>query len=122
MEQLIGDVCASRADLKAGILYYFNPVVGAHPSGLIGEDPAGLPDNLMLCISQVAIGRRSHCNVFGNDYPTRDGTGVCDYINILAERRPGDVAECYADPSLAQQLFGWKARYGVDRMCEDAWR
>lgn len=172
MEQLIGDVCDAHSDFKAGLLRYFNPV-GAHQSGLIGEDPRGIPNNLMPYICQVAVGRRPHLNVFGNDYPTRDGTGVRDYIHILdlarahvdaveflikkdvsftvnlgtgtgisvlelvrafegasgreipiriGERRPGDIAECYADPSSARQLFDWKARYGVDRMCEDAWR
>jgi UDP-glucose 4-epimerase len=146
--------------------------VGAHPSGLIGEDPAGIPNNLMPYVSQVAVGRLERLNVWGSDYPTPDGTGVRDYIHVvdlarghlaalqaqeaagvrafnlgtgrgfsvlemisafekasgrnvpytLAPRRPGDVAMCYADASLAQQELGWAAELGVERMCEDAWR
>jgi UDP-glucose 4-epimerase len=154
------------------VLRYFNPV-GAHPSGLIGEDPAGIPNNLMPYVAQVAVGRRPSLTVFGNDYPTPDGTGQRDYIHVqdLAEghvaalrallagngsitvnlgtgrpssvlevvrafeqasgrpvpvqigpRRPGDIARCWADPSLAERLLGWKARLGLEAMCADAWR
>ncbi len=172
MEQLINDVCAAHADCKAAILRYFNPV-GAHASGLIGEDPNDIPNNLMPFVSQVAVGRREQLQVFGDDYPTPDGTGVRDYIHVvdlarahvaavdyllreqrnltvnlgtgrgisvlemvrafekasgrqvpykIVGRRPGDIAECYADPSLANRLLGWKARFGVGEMCADAWR
>jgi len=172
MEQLINDVCTAHPDFQAAILRYFNPV-GAHASGLIGEDPSGIPNNLMPFICQVAVGRRETLNVFGDDYPTPDGTGVRDYIHVvdlarahvaaldyllreeknltvnlgtgqgisvldlvkafekasgkpipyvIAPRRPGDVAECFADPSLANQLLGWRTEYAVERMCQDAWR
>jgi UDP-glucose 4-epimerase len=157
---------------KVAVLRYFNPV-GAHPSGRIGEDPAGTPNNLMPYVSQVALGLRPELQVFGGDYPTPDGTGVRDYIHVcdLAEghvaalrylidqgrgltvnlgtgqgysvlevvrafeeasgrqvpyrvidRRPGDVAQCYADPALAQELLGWRARRSLQAMCADAWR
>lgn len=157
---------------KIAYLRYFNPV-GAHPSGLIGEDPRGVPNNLMPYVAQVAVGKRPHLNVFGQDYDTPDGTGVRDYIHVcdLAEghvaalrylqehhrsltvnlgtgrgysvlelarayerasgrpiplvhapRRAGDVAACYADPTLAQTLMGWKASRGLDEMCADSWR
>jgi UDP-glucose 4-epimerase len=157
---------------QTGCLRYFNPV-GAHASGLIGEDPRGVPNNLMPYVAQVAVGRRQRLQVFGGDYPTNDGTGVRDYIHVvdLAEghvaalqrllrepgsftvnlgtgrgysvlelvrayeaasaravpfeivaRRPGDVAACYADPALAEQLLGWRARLDLARMCEDSWR
>ncbi|MFX3680428.1 MAG: UDP-glucose 4-epimerase GalE [Hyphomicrobiales bacterium] len=152
------------------ILRYFNPV-GAHPSGLIGEDPADVPNNLMPYISQVAVGRRPHLSVFGDDYPTPDGTGVRDYIHVcdlaeghvaalqmleepqctavnlgtgqgysvldmvrafeaasgrpipykIAERRAGDIAACYADPSRARALMGWTAQRDLTDMCADAW-
>lgn len=172
MEQLIADLAESDQDFAAATLRYFNPV-GAHESGLIGEDPRGVPSNLMPFICQVAVGRRSQLNVFGNDYPTADGTGVRDYLHVVdlarahvlaveslqrekrsllvnlgtgrgvsvlelvrafeqasgrsiplhfAPRRVGDVAACYADPSLAERLLGWSAEYDVLRMCLDAWR
>ena len=172
MEQLIGDLCQSDPAFRAANLRYFNPV-GAHPSGLIGEDPGGVPDNLMPFISQVAVGRRARLQVFGGDWPTIDGTGVRDYLHVMdlarahadaldylvgedrsltvnlgtgrgvsvlelarafagasgrdvpyeiVARRDGDVAEVYADPSLAQRLLGWRAELGVDAMCRDAWR
>lgn len=171
MEQLIGDVAQADPAFRAVNLRYFNPV-GAHPSGLIGEDPRGTPNNLMPYICQVAIGRRDALSVFGGDWPTIDGTGVRDYIHVvdlarahadaldylaagergatvnlgtgrglsvlellgaferasgravpyrIVARRAGDVAEVYADPSLAQSLFGWRAELGVDAMCRDAW-
>ncbi|MCE5232020.1 MAG: UDP-glucose 4-epimerase GalE [Mizugakiibacter sp.] len=172
MEELIGDLCAADPAFRAAVLRYFNPV-GAHASGLIGEDPAGTPNNLMPYVCQVAVGRRPYLNVYGNDYPTRDGTGVRDYIHVVdlarahvdaidtlartdagftvnlgtgsgcsvlemvrafeeasgrpvpvrfAPRRAGDVAACYADPALAARLMGWKAEFGIERMCADAWR
>ena len=172
MEQLIGDLCASDASFRAANLRYFNPV-GAHPSGLIGEDPGGEPNNLMPYVSQVAVGRRERLRIFGGDWPTADGTGVRDYIHVMdlarahadaldylvredrsltvnlgtgrgvsvlelvrafaaasgreipyeiVARRAGDVAEVYADPSLAKELLGWRAELGIDAMCRDAWR
>lgn len=172
MEQLIGDLCASDPSFHAANLRYFNPV-GAHPSGLIGEDPGGEPNNLMPYVSQVAVGRRERLRIFGGDWPTVDGTGVRDYIHVMdlarahadaidylvregrgltvnlgtgrgvsvlelvrafakasgreipyevVARRAGDVAEVYADPSLAHELLGWRAELGVDAMCRDAWR
>lgn len=172
MEQLIEDVCAAHADFQSVILRYFNPV-GAHESGLIGEDPAGIPSNLMPYVCQVAVGRRECLQVFGGDYPTRDGTGVRDFIHVvdlakahvaavshllnmrgnltvnlgtgsgysvlelvqafervsgrsvpyqIVGRRAGDIAECYADPSLAEKSLRWKAEFDLDRMCADAWR
>ena len=181
-EQIIGDLASADAkSVESGatgpawqnaVLRYFNPV-GAHESGRIGEDPRGTPNNLMPYVAQVAIGRRPHLSVFGNDYPTPDGTGVRDYIHVvdLAEghvaalerllskpgsftvnlgtgrghsvlevvrayeaasgrpvpwriesRRAGDVAACWADPSLARELLGWQARLDLNRMCADSWR
>ena len=151
-------------------LRYFNPV-GAHESGLIGEDPRDIPNNLMPYITQVAIGRRECLNVFGNDYKTIDGTGVRDYIHVvdlarahvaavakiqpgfktynvgtgtgysvlqmlkamekavgkeipykIVDRRAGDIAENYADTSLANKELDWNVEFGVDKMCEDSWR
>lgn len=172
VEQLLGDLCASDPRFRVANLRYFNPV-GAHPSGLIGEDPAGIPNNLMPYVSQVATGRRERLRVFGDDYPTRDGTGVRDYLHVMdlarahadaidylvradrsltvnlgtgrgvsvlemvrafqaasgrdipyevVARRAQDVAEVYADPSLANDLLGWRAQLDVDAMCRDAWR
>jgi UDP-glucose 4-epimerase len=173
VERILGDLAASNpAAWRVAALRYFNPV-GAHSSGLIGEDPQGIPNNLMPNIAQVAAGVREKVRVFGSDYPTRDGTGVRDYIHVVdlarghlaaldalrrercgftvnlgtgrgisvleavraferasgrtipmerVARRAGDVAESYADPSLAEKLLGWKAVYGLDDMCRDAWR
>lgn len=173
MEQVLADVVSSEPDFwRVARLRYFNPV-GAHPSGLIGEDPQGIPNNLLPFVAQVAVGARPHLNVWGSDYPTPDGTGVRDYIHVMdlaeghvaaltyldehpglltvnlgtgrgtsvlemvdaferasgrpipyqvAPRRPGDVAECWADPGLAQRLLGWRATRTLDDMCEDAWR
>ncbi|TDK28493.1 UDP-glucose 4-epimerase GalE [Luteimonas aestuarii] len=172
MEELIADLCASDPAFHAAVLRYFNPV-GAHPSGLIGEDPGGTPNNLMPYICQVAVGRRERLSVFGGDWPTVDGSGVRDYIHVMdlarahadaidtlqrerrgftvnlgtgqgvsvlqlvqaferasgkavpyeiVARRAGDVAEVYADPSLAQSLLHWSAEHDVDAMCRDAWR
>lgn len=171
-EQLLGDLAASDARWAIGILRYFNPV-GAHESGLIGEDPRGIPNNLMPFVSQVAVGRRPQLSVFGGDWPTPDGTGVRDYIHVvdlarghlaalarvfahsgaftvnlgtgvgysvldmvraferasgrpvpyrIVPRRAGDIAACWAEPSLAERLLGWRAELGLDRMCADAWR
>ena len=172
IEWMLNDLSAARPDWSIGILRYFNPV-GAHESGRIGEDPSGVPNNLMPFVAQVAVGRRESLSVFGSDWPTRDGTGVRDYIHVvdlarghvaalarvsahpgaftvnlgtgkgysvlemvraferasgrpvpyrLVERRPGDIAECWADPSYAETLLGWRAELGIDRMCADAWR
>lgn len=171
-EQLLEDVAATSPGLHVASLRYFNPV-GAHPSGLIGESPSGIPNNLMPYVSQVANGERAHLQVFGDDYPTIDGTGVRDYIHVvdlaiahvraleyldrsersitvnlgtghgysvlevvaayervigrsipvqIAQRRPGDVATCFADPSLASELLGWSSTRDLDEMCRDAWR
>jgi UDP-glucose 4-epimerase len=172
MEQVFRDVQKADPAWNIILLRYFNPI-GAHESGLIGEDPAGIPNNLVPYVAQVAVGRRPFLNVWGNDYPTRDGTGVRDYIHVvdlalghlkaiakladkpglavynlgtgrgysvlevvkafekasgrkvpykIMPRRPGDIAECYADPSKAARELGWKAARGIDKMCEDAWR
>ena len=171
IEQILRDWAATDAAASVVLLRYFNPV-GAHPSGLIGEAPNGIPNNLMPYISQVAVGRREHLSVFGNDYPTPDGTGVRDYIHVvdlarghvaalvwaaehggtevfnlgtghgssvlelvsaferatgvpvpyvIAPRRAGDIAECWADPGKAERLLGWRATLGLDEMCRDSW-
>ena len=172
VEDILRDLAAADPDWHIAVLRYFNPV-GAHPSGLIGEEPSGVPNNLLPYISQVATGRRAKLSIFGADYPTPDGTGVRDYIHVVdlarghlqalralpelqgaeainlgtgrgysvlemlrafeaasrrpvpfdvAERRPGDVAQCYAEPSLAHQRLDWRAEIGIDEMCRDAWR
>ena len=171
-EQILRDLGAAQPQWQTACLRYFNPV-GAHDSGLIGEDPRGAPNNLMPYVAQVAVGRRDKLAVYGDDYATPDGTGVRDYIHVsdLAQghvaalqrlqqhpgsltvnlgtgrgysvlelvaayaqasgrsvpyqmhaRRPGDVAACYADPSLAFKLLGWKAEHDLPRMCADSWR
>ena len=171
-EQILRDLGAADADWQTACLRYFNPV-GAHESGLIGEDPLGPPNNLMPYVAQVAIGRRPVLHVHGKDYDTPDGTGVRDYIHVcdladghvaamrhlfdnagsvtvnlgtgqghsvldvvstyarasardvpyqIGPRRPGDIAACYADPSLATRLLGWRARHDIHRMCADSWR
>lgn len=173
IEEILRDVVISKKDWNVLSLRYFNPV-GSHKSGNIGEDPQGIPNNLMPYITQVAVGRRSHLNVFGNDYETPDGTGVRDYIHVvdlalghvaalnkilqgscgykvynlgtgcgqsvlemvkavekasgkkihykITERRAGDVASCYADPSLAEKELNWKTERSLEEMCEDSWR
>jgi UDP-glucose 4-epimerase len=172
IEDILRDLVASDPQWSVACLRYFNPV-GAHPSGLIGEDPQGIPNNLMPYVSQVAVGQRERLQVFGGDYPTVDGTGVRDYIHVLdlaaghvaalqhvagaagvgffnlgvgrgvsvlemvaafeaasgrpvpydiVARRPGDVATCYADASLAQAVLNWRALRSVEEMCADAWR
>ena len=171
-EQMLRDLGAADAQWQTACLRYFNPA-GAHDSGPIGEDPRGVPNNLMPYVAQVAVGRRPYLSVFGDDYATVDGTGVRDYIHVtdlaqghvaavqrlldhagsltvnlgtgrgysvlevvaafaaasghavpyeLMPRRSGDVAACYADPSLARELLGWSARHDLARMCEDSWR
>lgn len=171
-ETILRDLGAADAGWRTACLRYFNPV-GAHESGLIGEEPRGTPNNLMPYVAQVAVGRRPQLQVYGNDYSTPDGTGVRDYIHVsdLAEghvaalqylldggptvtlnlgtgcgssvlevvaayarasgrdipfafvpRRPGDVAACYADASLAQATLGWRTRLDLERMCADSWR
>jgi UDP-glucose 4-epimerase len=173
IEQVLADLSVSDPAWRIATLRYFNPV-GAHPSGLIGEDPLGTPNNLMPFISQVATGRRERLFVFGGDYNTPDGTGIRDYIHVMdlaqghlaaldylsahnggnlltvnlgtgcgvsvlelvesfqkasgkpipydiVGRRPGDVASCYADPTLASELLGWKAELDVEAMCANTW-
>ena len=170
IEYILKDLYKADKDFDIAILRYFNPI-GAHPSGLIGEDPNGIPNNLCPYITKVCVGKLPHVNVFGDDYETHDGTGVRDYIHVedLAEghvlaveklltksglfivnlgtgvgysvldmikafskalgkdipyvigpRRPGDIAMCYADPTYAEQLIGFKAKRGLDEMCRDA--
>ena len=172
IENILHDLHASDPAWRIAVLRYFNPV-GAHASGLIGEDPNGIPNNLMPYIAQVAVGRRDCLNIFGGDYATPDGTGVRDYIHVVdlakghlaaldylsknpglltvnlgtgkglsvldmvnafqtasgieipyqvVERRAGDIACCYADPTLAAEKLGWCAELGVEAMCDDAWR
>ena len=172
IEEILRDLYLSDNSWQIILLRYFNPV-GAHPSGRIGEDPSGIPNNLMPYITQTAVGQLSCLSVFGNDYDTPDGTGVRDYIHVvdladghlkaleklgtleevlavnlgtgqgysvlemvqafeaacghevpycIAPRRPGDIAACYADPSLAHDVLGWQAKKGIKEMCEDAWR
>jgi UDP-glucose 4-epimerase len=172
VEEILADLFKAEPDWKIARLRYFNPA-GAHESGLIGEDPQGIPNNLMPYIAQVAVGRRDSLRVFGGDYPTPDGTGVRDFIHVmdLAEghaaalkyfdtasgmltvnlgtghgvsvlqmirafeagsgrkipyeivaRRPGDIAECWADPALARQMLGWSAGRSLEAMTRDGWR
>jgi UDP-glucose 4-epimerase len=158
VEDILRDLHAAAPGWSIALLRYFNPV-GAHPGGLIGEDPNDIPNNLMPFVTQVAVGRRPELQVFGGDYPTPDGTGVRDYIHVAGHagvttvnlgtgqgysvldvvrafeqasgrsvpyetvaRRPGDIAACYADPGLAASLLGWRAEFGIERMCADSWR
>ena len=172
IERILKDVTVAVPTFSVAILRYFNPI-GAHESGLIGEDPCGIPNNLLPYVTKVAAGKLPHLNVFGDDYPTKDGTGVRDYIHVvdlalahlkaldhtakvqgidyfnigtgngysvleivaafekasglpvkyvIAPRRPGDIAECYADPKKAQEVLGWNAERDLTRMCEDAAR
>ncbi|MED3662062.1 UDP-glucose 4-epimerase GalE [Ureibacillus terrenus] len=169
-ERILMDVAKANPKFAVSILRYFNPV-GAHESGLIGEDPNGIPNNLMPYITKVAKGELEKLRVFGNDYPTPDGTGIRDYIHVMdlaeghvaaykhlrkgvhvynlgtgkgtsvlelvhafekangikvpyeiVERRPGDIAICYADASKAERELGWKAKRDIIDMCRDAWR
>lgn len=172
IEDMLRDISKADPTLNAAILRYFNPV-GAHESGKIGEEPNGIPNNLMPYITKVAIGKLQILSVYGNDYPTHDGTGVRDYIHVvdlalghlkalekletnpglvtynlgtgkgysvldmvkafskacgheipykIVDRRPGDVAMCYADATKAKNELGWEAKYDLDRMCADSWR
>ncbi len=172
IEDMLRDISKADSTFNIAILRYFNPV-GAHSSGLIGEDPNDIPNNLMPYVSQVAVGKLEQLSVFGNDYNTPDGTGVRDYIHVvdlanghlkaldkldtkcglvvynlgtgngysvldmvkafseasgrdvaykIVDRRPGDVAMCYADSTKANEELGWEAKYGIKEMCEDAWR
>ena len=171
-EQILSDICRASEKWAVSLLRYFNPI-GAHSSGVIGESPNGIPSNLLPYVAKVAAGELEKVHVFGNDYPTKDGTGVRDYIHIvdlakghvaalqynvthhgcnvfnlgtgvpysvldiihtfqevscreipyvIEPRRPGDVAECYADPGKAWRELGWKAELSLRDMCEDAWR
>jgi UDP-galactose 4-epimerase (EC 5.1.3.2) len=172
IEQILRDLAVADNRWGIALLRYFNPI-GAHPSGRIGEDPNGIPNNLMPYITQVASGKLKELKVFGNDYPTKDGTGIRDYIHVvdlakghlkalekvaqttgvdaynlgtgrgysvlevvaafekasgqkvpytIVDRRPGDVAICYADPAKAKKELGWVAEKGIEEMCADAWR
>lgn len=171
LEQILTDLHISDKDWCVTLLRYFNPI-GAHKSGLLGENPNGIPNNLMPFICQVAVGKLEHLNVFGNDYNTPDGTGVRDYIHVvdlaighlkaiyknrsenevqifnlgtgtgysvldivnafqkvnnikvpyvIAPRRAGDIAQCYADPAKAHNELGWDAQYDIEDMCRDSW-
>lgn len=171
IETILKDLCFAEKDWKVALLRYFNPI-GAHQSGLIGENPNGIPNNLMPYIMKVAVGQLPCLSVYGDDYPTPDGTGVRDYIHVcdlatghlkalekldsiegaqaynlgtgkgssvldvvhafekasgakvsykIAPRRPGDIAECYADISKAKRELGWEAKYSLDDMCRDNW-
>jgi UDP-glucose 4-epimerase len=173
IEDVLRDIKRAQPNWSIALLRYFNPV-GAHISGMIGEDPLGVPNNLMPFIAEVAVGKRKQLAVFGGDYPTPDGTGRRDYIHVddlasghllalkklidhqnsfitinlgtgqsysvlevirafervsgkplpyeIVGARAGDLAEYYADPSLAKTILGWEAQLGIDRMCEDTWR
>ena len=172
VEDILSDWQYARQDWSVARLRYFNPV-GAHHSGLIGEDPQGHPNNLLPFVAQVAVGRRDRLQVFGSDYPTVDGTGVRDYIHVMdlveghvaaldfiadqaglhtvnlgtgtgisvlemvrafeaasgreipydiVGRRAGDIAKCWADPTLASELLKWRASRSLEQMCEDSWR
>lgn len=172
LEQILTDLHVSDPEWNVVLLRYFNPI-GAHKAGIIGEDPKGIPNNLVPYIAQVAVGKLEKLGVFGDDYDTPDGTGVRDYIHVVdlarghvkamkkfedkpevriynlgtgngysvlqvlhafekacgktlpyevKDRRPGDIATCYADPAKAKAELGWEAEYGIDEMCEDSWR
>lgn len=171
IENILRDLYVSDNEWSIALLRYFNPI-GAHESGLLGEDPNGIPNNLVPYIAQVALGKLEVLSVFGNDYPTHDGTGVRDYIHVvdlsqghikalekimdttgveaynlgtgkgysvldvvnayqkasgvkinykIAPRRPGDIAECYADPTKSKNELGWSAKLGIEKMCADSW-
>lgn len=172
LEQILTDIQFADNEWNVILLRYFNPI-GAHKSGKIGEDPKGIPNNLVPYVAKVAIGKLPSIGVFGNDYDTPDGTGVRDYIHVvdlakghvkainkikdnpgvkvynlgtgkgysvldvikafskacgkelpyeIKERRPGDIATCYSDASLAKEELGWVAQYGIEEMCQDSWR
>ena len=172
IEEMLRDIFVSDNEWKIVLLRYFNPV-GAHISGTIGEDPQGIPNNLMPFVAQTAVGKREYLNIFGDDYDTPDGTGVRDYIHVMdlaqghvdaiekinsfdnvmtinlgtgngysvldmvrafedasgrnvpykiVQRRDGDIATCFADPSYAKEILGWEAKRSIREMCEDGWR
>lgn len=172
IENILTDVQKANPKLSVTLLRYFNPI-GAHKSGIMGEDPKGIPNNLLPYVAQVAVGKLEKVHVFGDDYPTKDGTGVRDYIHVvdlalghlaaldkktnvpgvhiynlgtgngysvldiihafekacgktlpyqIDPRRPGDIAECYADPAKARNELNWTAERGIEEMCEDSWR
>jgi UDP-glucose 4-epimerase len=172
IEEILRDLHKSDPAWRIALLRYFNPV-GAHDSGLIGEDPNGIPNNLVPYIAQVAVGKLRELSVYGDDYATPDGTGVRDYIHVvdlalghlaaltalgqrdgviavnlgtgrgysvlemvrafaqasgrrvpyrIVARRPGDIAQCYADPAMARDYLGWRAERGIEAMCADSWR
>ncbi|WP_411360654.1 UDP-glucose 4-epimerase GalE [Pseudidiomarina sp. YC-516-91] len=170
VERLLADLCIADPEWSVTVLRYFNPV-GAHASGLIGEDPNGIPNNLVPYIAQVAVGKLEQLSVYGDDYPTPDGTGVRDYIHVVdlarghlaalehmrpgfdavnlgtgsgvsvlemirafeatsgrsvpfrvVARRPGDIAQCYADPAYALERLRWRAELSLDAMLRDTWR
>ena len=172
IEEILRDLAQAESRWQISILRYFNPVA-AHVSGLIGEDPKGIPNNLMPYIAQVGVGRLEQLAVFGGDYDTHDGTGIRDYIHVvdlarahtqalqslsqgygcrsynigtgsgfsvldmvsafekasgvnipyrIEARRPGDIAECYADPTLSAQELGWQAEFDLPQMMQDQWR
>lgn len=172
VEEILLDAAKADASWRIALLRYFNPV-GAHASGMLGEDPNDTPNNLMPYITQVAMGRLKELPVYGADYPTKDGTGVRDYIHVadlasghllalnrltevpgvltlnlgagrgysvlemvrafsnasgkqvpyrIVDRRPGDIAEFYADPTLARNVLGWEAKHSIESMCADSWR
>lgn len=171
IENILRDIYVSDDSWSIALLRYFNPI-GAHESGLLGEEPNGIPNNLMPYITQVASGKLEKLRVFGDDYPTKDGTGVRDYIHVvdlaqghikavekvlnstgvdaynlgtgkgysvldivkafeaangvpvpyeITQRRPGDIAQCYADPTKAREILGWEAKLDLERMCKDSW-
>ena len=136
MEQILTDTANANPDMSVVLLRYFNPI-GAHESGRIGEDPNGIPNNLMPYITQVAAGRLKCLGVFGNDYPTHDGTGVgysvLDIVKafekansieipyVIKPRRAGDIAECFADATKAKKILGWIAEKSLEDMCRDSW-
>ena len=171
-EQILKDLCKADPTMNVALLRYFNPI-GAHERGLIGEDPNGIPNNLVPYIAKVAVGKLEKVHVFGNDYNTPDGTGVRDYIHVvdlarghvaalkklstncglficnlgtghgysvldvikayskacgkelpyvIDPRRPGDIAECYADPTKAREELGWEAQYGIEEMCASSYK
>ena len=172
IEKILEDYCAADPTMNVAVLRYFNPI-GAHESGLIGEDPRGIPNNLVPYIAEVAVGRLEKVHIFGDDYPTHDGTGVRSYIHVvdlarghvaalkkleencglficnlgtgkgysvfdvlhayekacgkklpyvIDPRRPGDIAECYADTQKALKEMGWKAQLGIEEMCASSWK
>ena len=169
IERILKDVWVADPAWSVSVLRYFNPI-GAHPSGLIGENPRGIPNNLLPYVAKVAAGQRPYLSVFGGDYDTKDGTGVRDYIHVvdlarahlkaldraakvtgveyynigtgtgysvleivhayekasglkvpykIVDRRPGDIATCYADPTRAREVLGWEAQYNIEDMCRD---